>query len=181
MGYNPPGALSSRGWRLFRKEYKKKAPIRFWISNDLRRKTTLPLRWKYEAIRDWIRYRTYDRYHIVKTELKPAYYDKRTIMLHVNFDMLKDFVEGELAWRDWCFDENRRKLTILERILPLNKRWSFKDPARGIKHLQWESTLDDPALPPHEQSPAQAVAATAAAAAETRLALAEGEAATGAS
>jgi hypothetical protein len=161
MDYNPPGALSSKGWRLFRQEYRQKAPIRFWIMHDLRRRTVLPVKWKYEAIRDWIRYRTYDKYHIVKTELKPNYYDKRTIMLHVNFDMLKDFVEGELAWRSWCFEDSdrREKLSFWKRKLPLGYKWSFRDPVRGMKHLEWEATLDDPSLPPHEQSPGQAIAA----------------------
>jgi hypothetical protein len=35
----------------------------------------------------------------------------------------------------------------------------YRDPAAGVKHLEWASTLDDPTLPPHEQCIHQAVSA----------------------
>ena len=35
--------------------------------------------------------------------------------------------------------------------------YPFRRPDLGIKHLEWASTLDDPTLPPFEQSVAQAV------------------------
>jgi hypothetical protein len=47
-------------------------------------------------IERWIAYRTYEKYHIVKTDLKPDYYDKDIIMLHCCFSLLKDYVEKEL-------------------------------------------------------------------------------------
>jgi hypothetical protein len=69
-----------------------------------------PLRWL-ENLERWIAYRTYDKYHVVKTDLTPAYYDKDTILLHANFALLVDFVETELAsrgrahdtWREWLW------------------------------------------------------------------------------
>lgn len=45
-----------------------------------------------------IAFRTYDKYTIVKTRLKPGYYDKDQIMLHACFALLVDFVEIELAF-----------------------------------------------------------------------------------
>jgi hypothetical protein len=161
MDFNPPGALSSKGWRLFKREFKQEAPIRFWVTHTLRRNTVLPIKWKWEAISDWIRYRTYDKYHVVKTGLKPQYYDKDTLMLHMNFNLLKEFVEEELSWRSWCFeDEKKEPLTFVQKWVPLGRRFfPYNNPERGIKYLEWEATLDDPSLPPHEQSPHQAVMA----------------------
>ena len=64
----------------YRKSYYLKHPIKFL--NDLERE---------------IAYRTYDKYQVVDTKLKPGYYDKDTLILHANFALLVDFVEVELA------------------------------------------------------------------------------------
>lgn len=161
MAFQPPYALSSQAWSSFRKEFKQKAPIRYWLHHDFRKKFTLPIKWKYEKIADWIRYRTLDRYHILDTGLKPGYYDADTKMLHVNFNLLKEFVEVEVAWRYvmWHDDEQKEiKNFWMYRHLPFAHRW-FRSPEHGIKHLEWEATLDDPSLPPMERSEHQAVGA----------------------
>lgn len=161
MDYNPPGALSSKGWRLFDKEFKERAPIRHWIKKDFRKTFILPIKWKYESINHWIRYRTYDRYHIVDTGLKPGYHEIDTLMLHSNFNMLKDFIEVEQAKRSYYWsDEYEKDASWCEKHMPFYRRfYPFRRPDLGIKHLEWASTLDDPALPLYEQSPTQARAA----------------------
>lgn len=50
----------------------------------------------FRSIERWVAYRTYDKYHIVRTNLKPGYYDKDIILLHACFSLLKDYVEKEL-------------------------------------------------------------------------------------
>jgi hypothetical protein len=161
MRYNPPGALSSGGWRLFEKEYKEKAPIRHWIAKDLRRKIVLPIKWKFTHVADWVRFRTYDRYHVLKTGLRPGYFGAQHQMLHVNFNLLKDFVEIEQSWHNYiCDEETRFKMTWFEKHMPFYfVLFPFHNPSLGVAHLEWAATLDDPALPPHEQSPNQAVSA----------------------
>ena len=160
MDYNPPGALSSKGWRLFKEEFKENAPIRFWIKNDFRYTVILPIKWKYEKITDWIRYRTIHRYHILNTGLPPGWNDFDTKMLHVNFNMLKDFVEVELAWRMSYNEEYRDKASWCEKHMPLyHLFFPFRNAELGIAHLNWAATLDDPALPPHERCDHQAVEA----------------------
>jgi hypothetical protein len=161
MDYNPPGSMSSKGWRLFGKEFKEKAPIRHWFKHEFRHAITLPIKWKYDKINYWIRYRTYDRYHIVDTGLKPDYYDVRTLVLHANFNMLKDFVEVEQAWHTYLWsDEYKNKASWCEKHMPFYRFfYPFRRPDLGIKHLEWASTLDDPKLPPHERCDHQAVAA----------------------
>lgn len=160
MDYNPPGAMTSKGWRLFEKEFKEVAPIRYWYKHDFRKAVIYPIKWKYQAISSWIRYRTYDKYHVLKTGLEPRYYEIETLMLHVNFNMLKDFVEVEQAIHSyWCSDE-AKNASWCERHMPFYRFfYPFRRPDLGLKHLDWASTLDNPTLPAFEQSPAQAVAA----------------------
>lgn len=158
MNYNPPGSLSSKGWRLFDKEFKEEAPIRYWIKEDFKHAIIYPIKWKYRAISDWIRYRTYDRCHVVKTGLKPGYCDITTQMLNVSFNMLKDFVECELAWSRFQWESTLpwyRKIRIVRRYI----RATFRDPKLGLEHLDWAATLDDPRLPPKDRCDHQAISA----------------------
>lgn len=154
MEYNPPPALSSRGWRLFNEEFKKVAPVRYWIDNDFKRQVVLPITWKYQSVADWVRNRLIHRYHIVDTGLKPGYYDIDTIMLHSNFNLLKDYVEIELAVREDCNESWQQKYIPFYRIF-----YKQRHAISGIKHLEWASTLDDPTLPVYEQSVPQAISA----------------------
>jgi hypothetical protein len=56
----------------------------------------------------------------VDTKLKPGYYDKDELMLHVNFSLLVDFVEKECAWMELMLNHSndfRVKLPKLIRQL----------------------------------------------------------------
>jgi hypothetical protein len=155
MRYNPPGALSSRGWKLFDDEFKSVAPIRHWIDHDFKRLFVYPIKWAYEEISAWLLYRTFDRYHIVNTGLAPGYHELDFRMLHANFNMLKDFVEVQQAKREYWGGDSKK--TWCELHMPFYEIvYPFRRPDLGIKHLEWGATLDDPTLPIYEQSPAQA-------------------------
>lgn len=161
MNFNPPGALTSRGWHLFNKEYRQEAPIRYWFHRDFRRNFILPVIWKKDEIKGFIRYRTYDRYHILKTGLKPGYQGVEQQMLHVSFNLLKDFIEVETAWHTYVWSDDPIDIpTRFEKYMPFYRVfYPFRRPDLGIKHLEWASKLDDPSLPPHERSEHQAIAA----------------------
>lgn len=161
MKYDPPGAMSSKGWRLFEEEYKERAPIRYWFCHDLKYSTVMPIKWKFDKIYDWIRYRTYDRYHIVDTGLIPLYYDASTQILNVNFNILKEFVEVDQAWHAYRWSDGSKKASWCEKHMPFYHRiFPLHDLKKyGIEHLEWASTLDDPALAPHQRSDQQAVSA----------------------
>ena len=157
MRFDPPGSMTSKGWRLFDKEFAEKAPIRHWFKSDFKKLVVYPIKWKYEAISGWIRYRTYDKYHIVNTGLKPGYYDVDTLMLNVNFNMLKDFVEVEQAIHTYWWSDECKNASWCEKHMPFYfKFYPFRRPDLGIQHLDWAATLDDPKLPPHERSDRQA-------------------------
>lgn len=159
LAFSPPGGLTSQGWRSFNDEFKRLAPIRFWLHRDFKRIFVYPIKWKYEAIDDWIRYRTIAKYHIVETGLQPGYNELSNIMLHANFNMLKDFVEVQLAYRSYWADDTDTK-SWCEKHMPMYYQfYEFRKPALGIKHLEWAATLDDPTLPVFEQSPDQAISA----------------------
>lgn len=159
LDWYPPGSLTSKGWRLFRQEFKEQAPIRYWLMHDFRYAVILPIQWKYRAINDWVRYRTYDRYHVVKTGLQPDYYGFEDRSIHACFNMLKDFIEVEKSWNSFVCDENRSE-TWYEKYVPFYWKFvEFRRPDLGIAYLEWEATLDDPNLPPSQQSPHQAVSA----------------------
>jgi hypothetical protein len=50
--------------------------------------------WRLDAMRNWIRYRTTRRYHIVNTRLPPGCYDELTLVLHACMVQVERFVEG---------------------------------------------------------------------------------------
>jgi hypothetical protein len=158
MHYDPPGSMTSKGWRLFDKEFKERAPIRHWFKNEFRKAVIYPVKWKYEAVNQWIRYRTYDKYHVIDTGLEPRYYEIETLMLHGNFNMLKNFVEVEQAIQTYWWSDDCKNASWCEKHMPFYRRfYPFRRPDLGIKHLEWASTLDDPSLPPQDRSESQAI------------------------
>lgn len=118
--------VSASNW--FEVEY----AIKRWLE------TTPPFSWINKA-RWWIRYRTWDKYHVIKTGLPPGYRDKDTILLYASFNLLVDFVEQECAWMSWCCSD----------IYQAEKPWYYpaqmwvkKNRQRlGIAHLNWECSI----------------------------------------
>ena len=106
--------------------------LRDWFAS------TPPFSWIHKA-NWWIRFRTWDKYHIVKTGLRPGYYEKDTILLYSSFNLLVDFVERECAWMSWCCSP----------IYKAEKPWYYpagmwvnKNGKRlGLAHLNWEASL----------------------------------------
>ncbi|NIM17785.1 MAG: hypothetical protein GTO45_37895 [Candidatus Aminicenantes bacterium] len=103
----------------------------------------------FEKAKSWLRYRTVDRYHTIKTTLKPGYYDMDTRLLYAMFDMLVDFVELEKAWMNVVFTKR--------------KPWSgwgrthwWRSRIEGLSYLEWEIGLGDPNLPEEERHEQQA-------------------------
>lgn len=153
MDFNPPGAMSSMGWRLFGEEFKEVAPIRYWIKHDFMRGVVWPVKRAFTNVVYWIRYRTTHKYHVIKTGLKPGYSEIETIMLHSNFTLLKHFVEVELASHS-----ADREFTWCESHMPFYRLfYPFRRPDLGMRVLDWKCSLDDPALPPFQRSDQEAI------------------------
>ena len=156
MNFNPPAALDWDGWTDFRKDFRKNAPVRYFISEVLGRKI--------RDIKDlltraswWVRHRTTDRYHVVRTGLEPGWHDVDTKLLHTSFTMLVDYVEEECAWIHIVFDNERLKEALgWKRFLPRIFRSRFRSRELGLAHLDWEATLDDPSLDEYQRCDSQA-------------------------
>lgn len=93
-----------------------------------------------------IAYRTFDKYHVVKTDLEPRYYDKDTILLHSNFAILTDFVEVECSWMEMIAEERKKPFFKQHPRYSLPRPFCylfrFDDRERGLKFIDWHATLD---------------------------------------
>jgi len=143
---HPPFAMAWNGWTKREERLKRCFPIRWFIWE------TVPDLWNYKVrnrihrARNWIRFRTYDRYHLVDTGLEPNYYDPDHRMLHANFQILVDYVEIELAAMNLAMGEGNMlenmstgwKLNKFRKLYRKFRRDSERLPEEGLKHLDWE-------------------------------------------
>ena len=125
-GVESDEARSSNDWHEFREYHKEHNPIRYFINNDFESIFIWPWSMRLERAIDWVKYRTTRRYHIVNTGMEPGYSDVSERMLHVNFNMLKDFVEIEKAHMYEVFVNN-----------------GVTGNAAGVAHLMWEMGLEE--------------------------------------
>lgn len=150
FGRKKPYALSVDGWNEFDKKYKEEEPIRFFFCETVPEKILYGYRkaigWKLRKFREFFYYRFMDKYHVVKTDLAPGYYDKDSLLFHANFSILVDYVESELAWMylinnssnegDVLFEKYKRqwKLANIDptHLLKIN----FKSSELGIAFLE---------------------------------------------
>lgn len=155
-----PMATTAKGWREWEQRARREQPIAYWLHEvafewlkSAYRSAIKP----FNDLRYAIRCRFFDKYHVINTGLPPTYHDADTRMLHGMFNLLVDFVEVEKAWMHVVFDsEERKKRKHPWWSLGWTRFKAFRDPEAGIDHLRWETTLDDPNKPAHEQCPSQA-------------------------
>jgi len=158
-----PLAATFREWDEWKTRAKSEEPFKYWLVEtvpDWFRDRWRDLTTPYNNLRYAIRCRIFDRYHIIKTGLKPGYSDCDTRMLHGMFNLLVDFVEVEKAWMHVVFDaEERKKRKHPWWSLGWTRFKAFRDPQAGLAHLTWEATLDNPTLDEYQRSDQQAVTA----------------------
>ncbi len=116
---NPPGrARTSEDWQDWNNEMQEHYPVRYFLNQKFNIYfITIPL----QTAVYWIKHRTTQRYHILKTGEKPGYLDAGERMFYASFNLLKEFVEVEKA--HICGDEK------------------LKGADAGIAHLKWEMNL----------------------------------------
>jgi hypothetical protein len=156
-----PYALGFKEWDKWHEKTKSARPVAYFLSEtlpgfckDVSEIITDPI----HKTRYWIRTRTVDKYHVIKTGLAPGYQDAGTRILHGNFSLLVDYVEVELAWMNVVFDKEKFK-----KVPWWSKGWlrfkSFRNKELGLDHLRWEMTLDSPSVPASDRNPVQAARA----------------------
>lgn len=136
FGRKKPYALSIDGWNEFDKKYKEEEPIRFFFCETVPDKILYGYRkaigWKLRKFREFFYYRFMDKYHVVKTDLEPGYYDKDSLIFHANFSILVDFVESELAWM-YLISNSSNKGDVLFEKYKLQWKLANIDPTHILK------------------------------------------------
>lgn len=154
MNYQPPGSMTSHGWKLFDEEFERKAPIRFWIRKKLVRGLGWGIKRKFRRVVEYFRDRVIFKYHYIPTGHPPGFMSDGDRMINANFKLLVDYVEKTLA-RISYFSKNDKNFK--QRFIPFYlDLFPIVNKDLGMQHLEWETTLDDPSLPPHERSERQA-------------------------
>lgn len=146
MNYNPPEAETMEGWDNFEKEFKKNAPVRYYLVKDgFHIHIQNRIRWAFRDAMYAIRY-SITKPDIVRTDLSRSYHDKPELMFHACFSLLVDFVEKECAHMHcWTGEKENRKILLgWKRFLPYWLRFSqSRNKQFGLEHLKWETELGD--------------------------------------
>lgn len=100
----------------------------------------------YYKIKYWIIYRTTDQYHIIRTGLKPGYYDVDYRLVHGMFNLLVEFVEKEYERIDWNSDDDHKHAA--KEMKELYKWWKevypFYDKNSPIHSVEPYEITDEP-------------------------------------
>lgn len=139
-----PVALPWGRWSVREDRIKRTFPVRFFIWETLPDWFNHSIKRRWKDARLWIRYRTTDKYHVLKMDLKPGYYDPDTRMLQAVFQILQDYVEIELAsMHDVVSDGDASESTgnFLKRLgrkIASRRKRNDRNPESGLAYLDWE-------------------------------------------
>ena len=141
----PWAALQMLQWERHDRLMKALFPIRWFIFD------TMPSFWRshisgpWTRFNNWFRYRIFDRYHVVVIDTEPGYMDPDERMLRVNFQILVDFVEIELASFHSASLEADNEITSwsnsVKKLFRRNRRRNHRDPEGGMAYLDWEISV----------------------------------------
>lgn len=150
FGIEKPLAAQWGEWDDWKQKTKREHPIGYWLTEKLpSHLERIPETFidPFHNISYYIRNRWHRQTHVLRTGFKPGtYHDLRERLLYGCMESLVDFVEIEKAWMAYiCDGTDTVKL-----------RKGGRSVEAGLKYLEWEMTLDDPALSSTEASPTQA-------------------------
>lgn len=128
-----PSFATIQEWDDWHEENYKKNPLMYWVVFDLPkifRKIYLKY---YEEVKNEFIYRYIRKYNVIKIKsLKPGYYDTDVRLVHGMFDLLIEHVENEKSiLYELSGSEDNDKLKKMSKL------------EKGIKYLEWETTLTD--------------------------------------
>ena len=98
-----PDAETSQGWNAWNKKAQEKK-IRWFFADTLPMKISTSIIWPFERAKNWVRYRTTTKYHVLNLDHEPGYLEPACRILYSNFTILRKFVEGEKAWMQHICD-----------------------------------------------------------------------------
>jgi hypothetical protein len=143
------GALTAEGWRDWRKEAKKKYPLRYWLAEEVLDKIQNFIWWPVDKVHD-LKYYINNRY-VTKThcltahprDIKPGQWrDVGNRFLPCLFNELVDFVEIEQAWWNIAWDKEARAKYAAPFWSSGWFRWrTWRSAEAGLDGLKWQSEL----------------------------------------
>lgn len=152
-----PQAATGEVWDRWERIARSRRRIRYFLQETLPLHIAL-LNRRFKNAIWWLRYRTTDKMHVVKTDLKPQYHDSETRMLHACFGILVEHVEDALAGRNydfWCAklpewvrppEDYFESKTLKDHGKAFIRRWFFpnkKGPEAGLDYLRWSTTDEE--------------------------------------
>ena len=158
-GTPKPYAESSKGWRLWEQQAKSAHKIRFWLAEEALDAIQNFINWPIDQLYDikyYINNRWITRTHCLvadRDQIRPGdWCDFGDRILPSVFGSFVDYVECELAWANFRWDEEARK----KHNVPwwASGRWrirTYRNAAAAMDYLQWAKTLvDDDGKPTHQ-------------------------------
>lgn len=142
-----PNTGTWQEWEEWEIKARKDHPIRYFLFDTMLTKISV---WNSRYIggaKDWIRYRTYNRFHVISPKtLKPGYHNTQERILHAAFGELVSYVEGSLGYRGWPWQLKKQ---------PRKTKANLKK--YGLEYLEWE--INDPTVPAHQKEKAKEIKA----------------------
>lgn len=128
-------ALPWGEWEIWESEQRAKYPVRFFLFDKIPEEIGhLRFRWRNRKWAVLHRIIPKHKYHIVRTDLEPGYYDPMTRILHATMNEVKEFVEGTKDTICWdCGDAHEDAWKELQIVY---EWWTNKYPNR-------DDTLED--------------------------------------
>lgn len=134
-------------WSDWRKTMRAEHPLTHWFVEEALDNIQNFLYWPYDvvdAIRTYYHNRFVTKTHYAPTRLEPGvWHETDQRMMHSMFELLVDFVEIEKAHMQLWTAESKNQDPWWHKIRLF--RWKeFRSRELGLKHLEWEMTLDQP-------------------------------------
>lgn len=149
-GTASPGALSSSGWREWRKQAQAAHPIRYWLAEeglDYLQRFFYYIPDKLHGLKYYINNRWVTRTHALTAHPshipRGEWRDVGSRFLPCLFNELVDFVEVELAWWHIAWDSKELRAKYNPPFWATGWwRWrTWRCPQAGLDNLAWQMTL----------------------------------------
>jgi hypothetical protein len=140
-----PNSGTWQEWEEWEVKARAEQPIRYFLFDTLVTQLKVWHRKYVMEPADWIRYRTYDKYHVIKPKtLEAGYHSPQERIMHATFGELVTYVEVSLGWRGWPYQLKKQ---------PRKSKANLKK--YGLEHLEWE--IAEPTVPARQKQIAKEV------------------------
>ena len=149
-GTPSPGALTSRGWRVWREQAQAAHPVRYWLADeglDYLQRFVYYIPDKLYGLKYYVNNRWVTRTHALTAHpsdiARGEWRDVGNRFLPCLFNELRDFVEVELAWWHiaWAGREERDKYDAPFWATGWFRWRTWRCPQAGLDCLAWQMTL----------------------------------------